>query len=120
VPLDLLGHGAVVGAPGFGCPAQPYQACPSRLGARFSLGNFVLCVHFRDERCRVIKMVGVRPIQIVHGEAAYHFGLGSTLASVRGFHGSHMRKRSPARSGALWLSRQPGGDGYSAQVIFSN
>jgi hypothetical protein len=110
VPLDLLGHGAVVGAPGFGCPAQPYQACPSRLGARFSLGNFVLCVHFRNERCPVIKMVGVRPIQIVHGEAAYHFGLGSTPASARGLHGSYMRKRSLGREWGPRFSRWPGGD----------
>jgi hypothetical protein len=45
-----LGAGIVVRVRGFGRAAQPYEACPSLLSARFSLGNFVFNFRFRDGR----------------------------------------------------------------------
>jgi hypothetical protein len=93
--LGIDGHGVVVRVPGFCCPAQPYEARPSRLSARFSLGNFVFCTPIRCGNCnagvdprarlrfggigyirRVTNIVGVGPLRIVHGEAAYHLGMG--------------------------------------------
>ena len=78
---------------GFRCPAQPFKARPGRLSAHFSLGKFVFGVRFRrgpydaGSRLwfvgigyirRVTTIVGVGPLRIVHGEGAYHFGMGST------------------------------------------
>lgn len=98
--LDIVGSG-VVGVPDFGCPAQPREARPSRRGARFSLGNFVVDVRPRGGRRggavalwarlwfigighvrRGITMVFVRPLRIVHGEAAYHFDQAPTASSA--------------------------------------
>lgn len=64
----ILGRRAV--ARGIGRLAQPGHACPSRGGARFSLGNFVLGVHFQDGRwgAGIGPMVSVRSLRIVHGE----------------------------------------------------
>ncbi len=95
--LDASGHGVVIRVPRFRCPAQPYEARPSRRSARFSLGNFVVCVRTRGGRFgvgvgprarlwsvgighvrRLTATVGVGPLRIVHGESAYHFGLCST------------------------------------------
>jgi hypothetical protein len=77
-----VGSGVVVAAPGFGGPAQCQETRTSRLGARFSLGNFVVGAHFGDRRygadgrlsfvgighARRVAMVGVGPLRIVHGE----------------------------------------------------
>ena len=97
--LDISGHGVVLRVPGFCCPAYPYEARLSRLSARFSLGDIVFDAGFRDWRhgirvdararlwfvgCGhvggVITAVDVGPLRIVHGDALYHFGPGSTLS----------------------------------------
>jgi hypothetical protein len=45
-----LGDGALILVPGLGCLAQLSEAYPGRLSARFSLGNFVFFICFRDGR----------------------------------------------------------------------
>ena len=42
--FDSAGGGVVVR--GFGRPAQPFDACPGRLGARFRPGDFVFCFRY--------------------------------------------------------------------------
>ncbi|BBZ41460.1 hypothetical protein MCNS_45230 [Mycobacterium conspicuum] len=64
---------------GSSCFAQLFQASPSRFGARFGLGDFVfvvvICVRRINPRARLLRIRGVGPLRIVHGEAAYHFDL---------------------------------------------
>lgn len=48
--IDILGSVLVGGVAGFGGLTQPYQACPSRCGARFGFGNVVFWVDSRGGR----------------------------------------------------------------------